>query len=272
MTDLDQAAAHRAREWFHTLTVPDGLTIIVRVDGRGFSKLTEGNFTKPWSDLFANHMKAVAEALMTELGGVFGYTFSDEISILLPARFDLFGRGLEKLVSISAGIASQTFTAADVPGHFDARLWVGAQHDAPSYFTWRQADALRNSLNDTCYWTLRNSGMPAGKATSLMKGATRAEKRELLHQHGVNWNDLPASRKCGSGVMWEMYLKQGFNPVTEQTVPALRKRLRWYHDMPEGDACADLVRVPLAAEVERGVPDTTTDHDDQQPTTRKDQP
>jgi tRNA(His) guanylyltransferase len=46
-------------------------------------------------------------------------TESDEISILLPRDSDLFSRELEKLVSISAAVASATFT------HAAGRMWLG---------------------------------------------------------------------------------------------------------------------------------------------------
>lgn len=38
----------RQREWFHTLTVPPGEWTVIRVDGRGFSRLTEAHFDKPF--------------------------------------------------------------------------------------------------------------------------------------------------------------------------------------------------------------------------------
>ena len=38
-------------------------------------------------------MVATAQALLTELGALYAYTESDEISVLLDPEFDLFGRG-----------------------------------------------------------------------------------------------------------------------------------------------------------------------------------
>ncbi len=105
-------------------------------------------------------MVGTAQALLTELGAVYAYTESDEISLLLDPGFDLFGRSVEKLVSISAGIASAAFTqATGEPAHFDSRLWLGTTvADVIDYFSWRQADAARCALNGWCYWTLRKAG------------------------------------------------------------------------------------------------------------------
>jgi tRNA(His) 5'-end guanylyltransferase len=48
------------REWFHSLTVPVCMWTVLRVDGRGFSKLTEASYTKPFDEKFADHMLATA--------------------------------------------------------------------------------------------------------------------------------------------------------------------------------------------------------------------
>ena len=140
---------------------------MIRLDGRGFSRFTERRFDKPFDARFSDLMVATAEALLLELGGRYAYTESDEISVLFEPGLDLFGRGVEKLVSISAGIAAAAFThAASEPAHFDSRLWVGVGvSDVVDYFSWRQADAARCALNGWCYWTLRTAGQSRQQAT-----------------------------------------------------------------------------------------------------------
>ena len=82
--------------------------------------MTEARFEKPFDDRFHALMVETAATLLQELQGLYAYTESDEISVLLPREYDLFDRELEKLVSVSAGIASATFTAAaGFPAHFD---------------------------------------------------------------------------------------------------------------------------------------------------------
>ncbi len=150
----------REFEGFHDLRVLPATWPVIRVDGRSFTRLSDEHFQRPFDFRFHEIMVKVAKALLVELQGLLAFTESDEISILLPAHTDLFGRKIEKLVSISAGIASSRFTREFESGaHFDSRVWVGptVQH-VTDYFRWRQSDATRCCLNDWCYWTLRKEG------------------------------------------------------------------------------------------------------------------
>ncbi|GAA0929963.1 hypothetical protein GCM10009558_043010 [Virgisporangium aurantiacum] len=81
LKDLD--SAQRAREWYHGLTLLPGAWAIVRVDGRSFSRLTSERYDKPFDERFSAVMVTAAENLLTELGGVYAYTESDEISVAL---------------------------------------------------------------------------------------------------------------------------------------------------------------------------------------------
>lgn len=102
----------RELEYFHSLRLLPGTYTVIRADGRSFSKLTSSNFDKPFDLKFHELMVETAQALLSELDGIYAYTESDEISVLFPPDWDLFDRSLEKLVSISASIASATFTRA----------------------------------------------------------------------------------------------------------------------------------------------------------------
>ncbi|KUL27666.1 tRNA(His) guanylyltransferase Thg1 family protein [Actinoplanes awajinensis] len=214
-------AGQRAREYFHSLTVLPGAWTVLRLDGRGFSRLTEQHFTKPFDERFAGHMTVTAQTLLTELGARYAYTASDEISLLFDPRFDLFGRGVEKLVSISAGIASATFTqAAGVAGHFDSRVWLGtAAGDVADYFSWRQGDVARSALNGWCYWTLRNGGASRSEASRAIDGASTAEKNELLFRHGINFNEVPAWQRRGVGLWWIDALTKRRRICVERELP-----------------------------------------------------
>lgn len=242
--DADEfAASQRAREWFHTLTVPPGAWAVIRADGRGFSPLTEAHFTKPYDERVRQHMTAAATALMTEFGGVYGCTHSDEISVALPPQSQLFGRGLEKLVSVSAGVCSAAFTAAaGLPAHFDSRVWIGTTAgDVADYFAWRQADAARTALSTWCYWTLRHAGRTARQVTADMKGASTARQNELLYQHGVNFNDIPHWQRRGTGLHWQDYQKAGRDPRTGIQTTATRRTLHVNDTLPVKDEYRALV-------------------------------
>jgi tRNA(His) guanylyltransferase len=236
-------ARQRAREYFHSLAVLPGAWTVIRVDGRGFSRFTEQRFDKPFDLRFSEFMASTAEALLTEFGGRYAYTESDEISVLLDGDFDRFGRSVEKLVSLSAGLASATFTRlAGESAHFDSRLWLGVDvGDVVDYFSWRQADATRCALNGWCYWTLRKAGDSARQATSALERASTADKNELLFQHGVNFNELPAWQRRGIGLWWETYERPGYDPVRRVKVTAIRRRVRIDRELPMKDKYRRLV-------------------------------
>ncbi len=88
---------------------------------------------------------------------VLGYTHSDEISLILQDYFRLdtqsaFGKRLQKIVSITASLATATFNDmarqvfTDAPlALFDARAFVLPKEEVTNYLIWRQNDAVRNS-------------------------------------------------------------------------------------------------------------------------------
>jgi tRNA(His) 5'-end guanylyltransferase len=217
----------RELEYFHTLRLLPGAWVVIRVDGRGFSRLTEALFEKPFDAGFHELMVRAAQTLVEEMQGIYAYTESDEISVLFRPTWDLFDRELEKIVSISASVAGATFSQArQTAAYFDSRVWLGA--DAArvvDYFRWRQADATRCALNSWCYWTLRKAGQSAAQATAALVRQTVAAKNELLFQHGINFNSLPAWQRRGAGLYWETYEKEGYDPVHAQKVVTTRRRI-----------------------------------------------
>jgi len=174
---------------------------------------------------------------VTESGAVYGCTHSDEISVALPPDSQLFGRGLEKLVSVSAGICSASFTAAAaLPAHFDSQVWIGnSAGDVADYFSWRQSDASRTALSTWCYWTMRQAGVTARQATAALKGASTAQQNELLYQHGINFNDIPSWQRRGISMHWEDYSKPGNDPRTGAETTAIRRRLKIDDQLPVKD-------------------------------------
>lgn len=239
----------KALESFADTRLPPGAWTVVRVDGRGFTRLTAHGFQKPFDDRFHAAMLATARALLEELSGLYAYTESDEVSVLLPRGRVFFSGRLEKLVSVAAGIASATFTHhVGSPAHFDARVWLGPDEEAVlDYFRWRQADALRCSLNGCCYWTLRRAGQSAGQATASLEGRTFGEKRDLLERHGVNLEALPAWQRQGVGLHPETWQKPGVDPRSGELVTTLRRRVRVEDALPTGDGYAHFLRSLLSA-------------------------
>lgn len=222
----------RTGEWYHSLTVPKNCWIVIRVDGRGFTKLTRDlELEKPFDRVFSTHMERVAKELLLQLdGAIYAYTESDEISVLLPPNFDMFNRSVEKLVSVSAGIASSYL---EYDGHFDSRIWVGIDEtEVIRYFTWRQEDAARCALNGWVYYTLIKNGATRRSATQQMKTKNRSWKHDVLHEHGINFNDLPRWQRRGLAVYYETFVKDGWNPITHQVVQATRRRVVTNRELP----------------------------------------
>ena len=233
----------RALEVYHCLRLPPGSWVILRLDGRGFSRFTESRFEKPFDARFHEGMTQAARAVLEDLQGLYAYTESDEISVLFPRTWDLFDRELEKAVSLSAGIASAALSLAfGTRVHFDSRAVLAAEDgQVVNYFRWRQADAARCALNGWCYWTLRKAGQGVAQATATLEGKGVADKNELLFQAGINFNDLPPWQRRGTGLYWERYEREGYNPKLDQKAVTIRRRVKVDRELPMGEGYADFI-------------------------------
>lgn len=225
-----------------------------RLDGRGFTRLTKEicKFEAPFDVRFRDIMIHTVEHLMNcGFRIAYGFTESDEISLLFHANDDTFGRKVRKCNSILAGEASSAFSLAlGKPAAFDCRIIPLPNLDrVRDYFLWRQEDAHRNSLNSHCYWILRKEGKSVQEATDELSGKSVSYKNELLFSHGINYNELPTWQKRGIGLWKEMYEKDGYNPVKQQKETATRMRIKVEYELPLGEEYADLVqRLLLDAE------------------------
>lgn len=216
----------REREAVYDTRVPADHWIILRLDGRGFSGLTEKHFAKPFDPLFHQHMLKAAETTLVDLQARFAYVGSDEISLLLPPVYSSYDRRMEKLVSIPASMASSAFTlASTIAAQFDCRINSAISLEGVlAYFRWRLADVERNALSTLAYWTLRADGMSARQATARLKEASWQDKERLLQEHSLDFHQIPSWQRSGIGIAWETYDKQGYDPICQITVTAQRRR------------------------------------------------
>lgn len=250
--DLDQRM--RVYETAHDLCVLPGLHVVARLDGRGFTRLTKEAhaFEAPFDPRFRDLMLATTEHLMSASGFnvTYGYTQSDEISLLFAPDEASFQRKLRKLHSVLAGEASAKFSLllGDL-AVFDCRVsQLPRGEDVVDYFRWRNEDAHRNALNAHAYWLLRKQGRSVGEETAKLSGLSVAQKNELLFQGGVNFNDLPLWQKRGSGLYWEEYDRPAENPVTGEKVVARRRRVRRDLELPMKDEYSAFLRRLLPPE------------------------
>lgn len=243
--DLDEKM--RVYETVSDTRIIPNIYMVARIDGRSFTRLTKEvhQFEAPYDIRFRNIMVETVKHLMScGFKITYGYTQSDEISLLFDFNDDTFQRKERKLNSVLAGEASAKFSLllGDI-GAFDSRICqLPTKNLVVDYFRWRNEDAHRNALNSHCYWNLRKEGDSPKTASDFLLGKSVADKNELLFQKGVNFNDFPTWQKRGIGVYWEEYEKEAKNQQTGETVTATRKRLKADLDLPMKDEYSDFIR------------------------------
>lgn len=200
--------------------LPGRLPVIIRVDGRAFHTYTKG-CQRPFDERLQGVMDDTAIALCEEIQGAqFAYVQSDEISILVHSYKRLnssawFNNQIQKMVSISAAIASTTFSMNSwkiwmktddelasphqyvKPAVFDARVFVLPEAEVCNYFIWRQQDAIRNSVQ------MLARSLFSHKECNNKNGR---ELQEMTASKGLNWLDLSPSEQRG-----RIIVKQSFD-------------------------------------------------------------
>ena len=176
------------------------LPMILRLDGKSFHSWTRrSGCVRPFDHTLMDMMAGLTQYLCSNISGtVFGYTQSDEISLLIRDDQALdtepwFGKRLQKIVSIAASLATYWFNANNGferkhPAFFDARAFVLPENEVRNYFIWRQEDASANSLSMLAQSLFAHSELQHKKW---------AELQEMCWQRGVNWNNLATAEKRG---------------------------------------------------------------------------
>lgn len=229
-------------------SLPIRMPVIIRVDGKAFHSYVKGKspvgkeVEKPVDQGLVDCMNDTAIQLCQEIQGCqIAYVQSDEISLLLTNYQDIntqswFDNNLQKMISISAAIASVTFTQNSwkiwgidytnedpyyltKEAYFDARAFVLPKEDVCNYFLWRQQDATRNSVQ-----MLARSLYSHKECTDK----NNSELQEMCFQKGVNWNDCPTFQKRGRCIVKTKTMKQGRNPKTGEVFIA--ERSEWIVD------------------------------------------
>ncbi len=254
--DLDLKMRHFETQ--HDRCVPAGIYMVARLDGRGFTKLTKEvhQFEAPFDRRFRDYMTETLRHLFScSINIVFGYTESDEISLLFHLDEAAFSRKARKYNSVLAGEASAKFSLliGDI-GVFDCRISeLPSRELVVDYFRWRSEDAHRNALNAYCYWRLRQNGLAKTAATAKIERLGTADKKSLLLELGVDFDQLPAWQKRGIGVYWGTVEKEGYNPISKTKLLVSRRELRLEYELPHGENFDRLLLSFMeASEADRG--------------------
>lgn len=179
-----------------------GLPVIVRLDGKCFSRYTK-NMDRPYDIRLVNTMKEVTRFLVEETNALLGYTQSDEITLVYHSdeeKSQIFYDGkIQKMVSVLSSMCTAKFNEVvhiefkeKMPlAFFDCRAFnVPNKNEAANTVLWRELDASKNSVSMLArhYFSHKQ-----------LHGKTSKEMQEMLFQEkNINWNNQPDFFKRGT--------------------------------------------------------------------------
>lgn len=201
--------------------------VAIRIDGKSFHTFCRG-FKKPFDDILIKTMQETMQYLCENIQGcVFGYTQSDEITLILIDYAKLessawFDYKIQKLCSIAASMATMIFNkhfianlndiladilidgnnnkynkyidtycrAINKGAMFDARCFNIPKEEVTNLIYWRQLDATRNSIQMVAQANFSHKEIQGLSCNQL--------QNKLLTEKNINWNDLPIVKKRGS--------------------------------------------------------------------------
>jgi len=175
------------------------LYTIVRIDGKNFHRFTK-RFKKPIDEDFLSLMNRTAMYITKNTQNAkFGYTQSDEISLLLTDWDNIntemyFAGNIQKITSVISSmttaffssIYAKTYNDFDFPS-FDCRVFqLPSRVEVYNYFLWRQKDCHRNFINSLAQYHIGKKEIKGWKQPKLI---TELEKRgvvvESVYSRGV---------------------------------------------------------------------------------------
>lgn len=235
--------------------------VAIRIDGKAFHTFTRG-FQKPFDEVLIKSMQETTKYLCENIQGcVFGYTQSDEITLILIDYQTLatdawFDYEVQKMCSISASMATMAFNrffgdnvkdfiynaeivdwndydklvevyrnAIDKGAMFDARCFNIPKEEVTNLIYWRQLDATRNSIQMVGQ---------ANFSHKELQNKTCNMIQDMLHeQKGINWNDYPTVCKRGTAIIKVEMESEKINAtgwIIDTEMPILKGEDRTYVD------------------------------------------
>lgn len=201
------------------------MPVAIRLDGKAFHTFTRG-FQKPFDPVLMDTMQRTMKYLCENIQGcIFGYTQSDEITLILTDYQKLtseawFNYEVQKMASVSASMATVAFNkyfseniikynsthdpliegnkrlieryvnAAEKGAMFDARCFNIPKEEVTNLIYWRQLDATRNSIQMV--------GQACFSHVKLKDKTCNDIQDMLMTQCGINWNDFTIPCKRGT--------------------------------------------------------------------------
>jgi tRNA(His) 5'-end guanylyltransferase len=206
--------------------------VAMRLDGKAFHTFTKG-FQKPFDEILVKSMQDTMKYLCENIQGcVFGYTQSDEITLILVDYQTLdtcawFDYEIQKMCSIAASMATMAFNkffernverecqidllqeysietkpitlceaycrSMEKGAMFDCRCFNIPKEEVTNLVYWRQLDATRNSIQMVGQANFSHQELQ-GKSCNDIQDM-------LMLQKGINWNNFPTYLKRGSACL-----------------------------------------------------------------------
>lgn len=210
--------------------------VIVRIDGRAFHTFTKG-FKRPFDSVFAKAMADTMKYLCENVQNcVFGYTQSDEITLILVNDFNpnscaWFDNNLQKIASVTASMATWIFNKSFLFAINEYDFQWGCsltpqsceiQEEHKQYVNRLRTSAFKGAMFDARVFTMpkdeiincliwrqqdaiRNSIQSCGQAVYSHRQLHGKSSKEILEMLAaepvfkfVNWENQPTKFKYGS--------------------------------------------------------------------------
>ena len=199
--------------------------VAIRIDGKAFHTFTRG-MSKPFDRILTQTMYDTTQYLCENIqGAVFGYTQSDEITIIIIDYQKLtssawFDYEVQKICSVSASMATMAFNkffrinVEALPDNditddelemyrdkydkamFDSRCFNIPKEEVANLIYWRQLDAQRNSI--------QSIGQAFFSHSQLQNKSCNEIQEMLFQEKNINWNDQPTRYKRGVAIIREL--------------------------------------------------------------------
>lgn len=214
--------------------------VIIRIDGKAFHTFTR-KFKRPFDPVFMKSMEETTLDLCDNIMGcVFGYTQSDEITLILVdyKKIDSgawFDYAVQKLCSVSASLATMFFNkrfAENANAYINENAHKVGKQDVfglVSYEVEERISAYQKAMRMGACFDSRCFNVPLEEVTNcvlwrqqdatrnsiLMVGQSVFSQKELMNKscsniqdmlmekYNMNWNDYPINQKRGTAVLRE---------------------------------------------------------------------